>query len=186
MPDYFKGTGDDGYTGLLGDRRVPKSHTRPEAYGALDEASAALGFARALVSSETLQELLIEVQRDLYHIMAELAAEPEIAERFRVVDQARVNWLEAQIERFGAEVEIPKGFVLGGDTRSAAALDLARTVVRKAERAAVRLDIEIRGDRTEFENPHLFAYLNRLSSLCFVLALWEVQQSGGSPTPAKS
>jgi len=191
MPDYFGGTGDDGYTGLLGERRVPKSHPRPEAYGALDEASAALGLARALVGTEQIQEVLIEAQRDLYHIMSEVAAEPELAERFRVVDRARVDWLEAQIERFGAEVVMPKEFVLGGDTSSAAALDLARTVVRRAERAAVRLDLEAREhgpaeSRTEFENPHLFAYLNRLSSLCFVLALWEVQHQGdGSPTLAK-
>jgi len=186
MPDYFKGTGDDGYTGLLGDRRVPKSHTRPEAYGALDEASAALGLARAQVSSEKVQEVLIEVQRDLYHIMSELAAEAGIAEQFRVINQARVDWLEAQIEHFGTDVVKPKGFVLGGDTSSAAALDLARTVVRRAERAAVRMDLEIREERTEFENPSLFAYLNRLSSLCFVLALREVQHGGRSPTLAKS
>ena len=192
MPDYFGGTGDDGYTGLLGDRRVPKSHPRPEAYGALDEASAALGVARALVRSEQVQKVLIETQRDLYHIMSEVAAEPEIAERFRVVDRRRVDWLETQIERFGSEVVMPKEFVLGGDTSSAAALDFARTVVRRAERAAIRLDLEARAEisaepRTDFENPHLFAYLNRLSSLCFVLALWEVQNRGdGSPTLAKS
>ncbi|MFQ5922450.1 MAG: cob(I)yrinic acid a,c-diamide adenosyltransferase [Anaerolineales bacterium] len=191
MPDYLGGTGDDGYTGLLGDRRVPKSHPRSEANGALDEASAALGLARALVSSKQIQEVLIEAQRDLYHIMSEVAAEPEIAKRFRVVDQARVDWLEAQIENFGSEVVIPKEFVLGGDTSSAAALDFARTVVRRAERAAVRLDLETRADgpaesRTDFENPHLFVYLNRLSFLCFVLALWEVQHQGdGSPTLAK-
>jgi cob(I)alamin adenosyltransferase len=131
---------------------------------------------------------LIEAQRDLYHIMSEVAAEPEIAERFRVVDRERVDWLEAQIERFGAEVEMPKEFVLGGDTGLAAALDFARAVVRRAERAVVRLELETRAEPppTEFENPHLFAYLNRLSSLCFVLALWEVQHRGdASPTLAK-
>lgn len=191
MPDYFGGTGDDGYTGLLGDRRVPKSDPRPEAYGALDEASAALGLARAQTTFEDVQRVLIEAQRDLYHIMSEVAAEPEIAERFRVVDRERVDWLEAQIERFGAEVEMPKEFVLGGDNGSSAALDYARTVVRRAERAVVRLEFEARAEQpseppTEFENPHLFAYLNRLSSLCFVLALWEVQLRGNaSPTLAK-
>ena len=82
---------------------------------------------------------------------------------------------------------MPKEFVLGGDTGPAAALDFARTVVRRAERAVVRLEFEARAEReAEFENPHLFAYLNRLSSLCFVLALWEVQHWGdGSPTLAK-
>ena len=191
MPDYFGGTGDDGYTGLLGDRRVPKSDPRPEAYGALDEASAALGLARAQTTSEDVQRVLIEAQRDLYHIMSEVAAEPEIAARFRVVDRERVDWLEAQIERFGAEVEMPKEFVLGGDSVSSAALDYARTVVRRAERTVVRLELEARAEHpseppAEFENPHLFAYLNRLSSLCFVLALWEVQHRGdASPTLAK-
>ena len=189
MPDYFGGTGDDGYTGLLGDRRAPKSDPRPEAYGAVDEASAAIGLARAQSTSEDVQEVLIEVQRDLYHIMSEVAAEPEIAERFRVVSQERVDWLERQIERFGAEVEMPKEFVLGGDTGPAAAFDFARTVVRRAERAVVRLEFEVRQEHSSeegFENPHLFAYLNRLSSLCFVLALWEVQNGGdGSPTLAK-
>ncbi len=191
MPGYFGGTGDDGYTGLLGDRRVPKSDPRPEAYGALDEASAALGLARAQITSEDVQSVLIEAQRDLYHIMSEVAAEPEIAERFRVIDRERVDWLEAQIESFGADVEMPKEFVLGGDTGPAAALDYARTVVRRSERAVVRLELKAREEdstepRTEFENPHLFAYLNRLSSLCFVLTLWEVQHQGdASPTLAK-
>jgi len=188
MPDYFGGTGDDGYTGLLGDSRVPKSGPRPEAYGALDEASAALGVARAQTTSEDIQSVLIQAQRDLYHIMSEVAAEPEVAERFRVVDRERVDWLETQVERFGAEVEMPKEFVLGGDTGSSAALDYARTVVRRAERATIRLEFDARAeDRPgEFENPHLFAYLNRLSSLCFVLALWEVQHPGNaSPTLAK-
>jgi len=189
MPDYFGGTGDDGYTGLLGDRRVPKSDPRPEAYGAVDEASAAIGLARAQSTSEDVQGVLIEVQRDLYHIMSEVAAEPEIAERFRIVSRERVDWLEREIERFGTEVEMPKEFVLGGDTRPAAALDFARTVVRRAERAVVRLEFEVGQEHPSeegFENPHLFAYLNRLSSLCFVLALWEVQHEGdGSPTLAK-
>jgi len=191
MPEYFSGTGDDGFTGLLGGHRVPKSDLRPEAYGALDEASAAVGLARAQVTSDEVQNVLIETQRDLYHIMSEVAAEPEIAERFRVVDRARVDWLEAQIEHFGAQVELPKEFILGGDSGVAAALDYARTVVRRAERAVVRLDLEARVEdpanpRAQFDNPHLFAYLNRLSSLCFILTLWEVQHRGdGSPTLAK-
>jgi len=155
----------------------------------VDEASAALGLARAKSTSEDIQSVLIDAQRDLYHIMSEVAAEPEIAERFRIVDQGRVDWLERQIERFGADVEMPKEFVLGGDTDPAAALDFARTVVRRAERALVRLEFEARPEHPSeegFENPHLFAYLNRLSSLCFVLALWEVQLGGsGSPTLAK-
>ena len=191
MSDYFGGTGDDGSTGILGGGRVPKSDSRPEAYGSLDEASAALGLARARTDSIEIQAVLLESQRDLYHIMSEVAAAPEVAERFRTVDQARVDWLEFQIDRFGAELDLPKEFVVSGDTAPSAALDFARTVVRRAEREVVRLHLgteEANSDEAlaEPENPHLIAYLNRLSSLCFVLALWEVQHhAGGTPTLAK-
>ena len=131
--------------------------------------------------SEAIRSTLVEVQRDLYHIMAEVAAEPEVAAKFRVLDRERVDWLEAQLDQFGNDVEMPKEFVVGGDTPSAASLDLARTIVRRAERAVVRLELETREaeSRSEPANPHIIPYLNRLSSLCFVLALWEVQHHGG-------
>lgn len=181
MPTYFSGTGDDGTTALLGDQRVPKFHPRPTAYGALDEASAALGLARSMASGPRTREVLIEVQRDLYQIMAEVAATPEVAERFRQLGPERVAWIEAEVNRVGSEVSMPRGFVIGGDTPAGAALDLARTIVRRAEREVVSL-----AHSGEIRNPPLLAYLNRLSSLCFVLALWENQRAGvGSPTLAK-
>ncbi len=181
MPDYFSGTGDDGNTGLLGDQRVPKFHPRPAAYGALDEAAAALGLARALAGVQQTQQLIIEVQRDLYHIMAEVAATPKQAHRFRELGAERVAWLESELKRLGDQISMPKGFVVGGDSAPGAALDLARTIVRRAERAIVEL-----AHAGELTNPPLLAYLNRLSSLCFVLALWENQRAGVvSPTLAK-
>jgi cob(I)alamin adenosyltransferase len=173
MPDYFTGRGDDGSTSLLGEERVPKDSPRPTAYGAVDEASAALGLARAMTAAASVAEVTAGVQRDLYRLMAELAATPENAEKFRSIDAARVEWLEAQVSRFGDEIDMPSEFVIGGDSKTGAAFDVARTVVRRAERLVAGL---IRSG--DVENRELLRYLNRLSSLCFVLLLWENQAAG--------
>jgi cob(I)alamin adenosyltransferase len=181
MKTFYTGKGDDGTTGLLGDERVSKDHPRPRAFGTVDEASAALGLAKSLSESELLKERLETVQRDLYHMMAELAATAENAARFRVIDALRVEWLEKQISDLTEEVEIPKEFVLPGGNPAGAALDLARTVVRRAERVVVELNSVI-----ALGNPFLVQYLNRLSSLCFLLALNENQTDGtGGPTLAR-
>jgi cob(I)alamin adenosyltransferase len=182
MPRYFTRKGDDGFTGLIGGDRVPKYHLRPRTYGALDEASAALGFARALAVSDETKRILIEVQRDLYKIMVEVASTQDKAADIRSLDPERLTWLETQIEALGAEIEMPSGFVLPGDTLSGGALDLARTVVRRGERYIAQL---VHND--ELDNPQILPYLNRLSSLCFILALWENAQAGiDSPTMAKT
>ncbi len=173
MPSFFSGKGDDGYTGLLGEGRVPKHHPLPDAYGILDEASAALGLARAFCESQQAAQALRQAQRDLYQIMAELAAEPAGREPFRLLDPTRVVWLEEQIALLGEAMEMPEGFVLGGDSRAGACLDLARTIVRRAERAMAALLHD-----GQIERPHLLAYVNRLSSLCFVLALHEDRLAG--------
>lgn len=181
MSDYFTGRGDDGSTSLLGDERVRKDSPRPAAYGAVDEATAVLGMARASTDSETVANVTMTIQRDLYGLMAELAATPENAGTFRTIDEERVNWLESQLSAFGDEIEMPKEFVVGGDSVTGAHFDLARTVVRRAERAVTGLIFS--GD---VENRHLLRYLNRLSSFCFVLALWENQRAGVSrPSLAK-
>ena len=173
---FYTAKGDDGTTGLLGEGRVPKYHARMEALGALDEASAALGLARTQVQAAETAPILIEVQRDLYKFMAEVAATPANAERFRAIDKARVRWLEEQTEAISGRVQVPKEFILPGDTPGGAALSLARAIVRRAERRVVVLF-----DEGEVTNPDLQRYLNRLSSLCFVLELLE-NQSAGRPT----
>lgn len=178
---FYTAKGDDGTTGLLGEGRVPKYHIRMEAVGALDEASAALGLARAQCGAPQTAPILIEVQRDLYKLMAEVAATPENAERFHFIDSARVNWLEKQTDELSAIVEMPKQFILPGDTLGGAALSLARAVVRRAERRVVSLF-----DEEEVVNADLQRYLNRLSSLCFVLELLENQNAGKKTTLAKS
>lgn len=178
---FYTAKGDDGTTGLLGEGRVPKYHARMEAVGALDEASAALGLARAQCSAPQTSSILIEVQRDLYKLMAEVAATPENAPRFHFINTERVKWLEKQTDELSAVVEMPKQFILPGDTLGGAALSLARAIVRRAERRVVSLF-----DDEEVVNADLQRYLNRLSSLCFVLELLENQHAGKKTTLAKS
>jgi cob(I)alamin adenosyltransferase len=179
MPLYT-GTGDDGTTGLLGEDRVSKDHPRIEALGALDEASAALGLARASCQASQTAPILREAQRDLYKLMAEVAATPENADKFKGIDASRVRWLEEQADAIHKLVSLPKEFILPGDTPSGAALSLARAVVRRAERRVTELyTLE------ELSNPELLRYINRLSSLCFVLELLENQMAGKPTSLAK-
>jgi cob(I)alamin adenosyltransferase len=180
MSPFYTRTGDDGSTGLLGEGRLPKYHPRIEALGALDEASAALGLARALCQVPQTKPILVDVQRDLYALMAEVAATPENAERFRTISLLRIQWLESQTDSLSATAPIPAEFILPGDSLSGAALALARTIVRRAERRLVELL-----DSGEIQNPILLQYLNRLSSLCFALELLENQTAGHDTTMAK-
>ncbi len=171
MKRVYSGTGDDGYTSLLGEDRVPKYHPQTEAYGTVDEASAFLGLARAWTNSEDIASIIKDIQLDLSHAMAELAALPRHKEKFQRLDQERVKWLEEQIKEFSRTVQISKEFVVFGDSKSGAAFNVARTVVRRAERLVAKLHIE-----SETEYGAILQYLNRLSSLCFVLSLWETQK----------
>lgn len=180
MPFYTR-TGDDGYTGLLGEGRLPKYDLTMEGIGTLDEANAALGLARSVCRAPGAAAILLRAQRDLYGMMAEVAATPENADKFRSVDDGRVVWLEEQLDTLDKTVSIPKNFIVPGDSLPAAALDMARTVVRRAERRVAELLHE-----GTVSNPLLLKYLNRLSTLIFVLELQENQQAGvNSPTLAK-
>jgi cob(I)alamin adenosyltransferase len=182
MTRFFTGKGDDGYTGLLGEGRIPKYHPKTEAVGTVDEATAAFGIARSVCHSPELPELILSIQRDLYGLMAELSATPENAARFRVINADRVSWLEEQTDAISQTIDIPNDFVLPGDSQGGAAFALTRTIVRRAERRVAELlhtDV--------IENAELLKYLNRLSSLCFVLELVENKTSGKlQPTLAKN
>jgi cob(I)alamin adenosyltransferase len=147
-----------------------------EALGALDEASAALGMARAQVQAGQAGPIILQAQRDLYKLMAEVAATPDNAERFRAIDEARVSWLEQQADALSKTIPMTKEFIVPGDSPGGAALSWARAVVRRAERRVVELF-----DSGEIKNEHLQRYLNRLSSLCFVLELGE-NRAAGKPT----
>lgn len=177
---FYTRTGDDGTTGLLGEGRVSKTHPRIEALGALDESTAALGWARAQARHPGSREVLLEAQRDLYNLMAEVSATPANAGKFRAIKAARVAWLEAQIDALGSTVRMPREFIIPGDSPAGAALSLARAVIRRAERRVVEL-----AGLKEIANPELGRYLNRLSSLCFVLELVENAAAGRDTTLAK-
>ena len=168
-------------TSLLGEGRVAKYHARIEAVGTLDEATAALGLARAQCLDPRSGPILIEAQRDLYKLMAEVASSPDNAQKFNFIDAARVKWLEEQTDKLSESIEMPKEFILPGDSLSGAALSLARAIIRRAERRVVELY-----DEQELVNADLQRYLNRLSSLCFVLELVENKAAGHRTTLAKS
>lgn len=182
MAQFFTRKGDDGFSGLLGEGRVLKSDPRLEALGAVEEATAALGMARAQSQTPEIAQAILSVQRHLYQLMAELAATRENAIVFRSIGSEQVEWLEKQTEGIVTHTPLPGGFIIPGDNLSGAALDLARTVVRRAERRVVALI-----ERDELENMELVRYLNRLSSLIFVMELHEIHSAGkDAPTLAKS
>jgi len=181
MPKFYTAAGDNGHTGLLTEGRVPKNDPIIEALGAIDEANAALGLARSSCQSSLCKNTILTAQGDLYHAMAEISASPDNAARFRKVDAGRVTWLEEQIDTLSAKVQIPKEFIVPGDSIAGAALDLARTVIRRAERHVTGL-----AHSGVVDNRELLRYLNRLSSLCYVLELYENQLAGMvSPTLAR-
>ena len=177
---FYTRRGDDGYTDLLGGPRVPKYDTRPEALGALDEASAALGLARASAQREETRLALLHAQRDLYLLMADIATIEGKHAGVARLTTAHVTALEALIAEFTSKVSIPKQFVAPGDTLSGATLDVARTVVRRAERVVSRLAHE-----DALPSSDGLVYLNRLSSMLFGLARFEDAATGVGPTLAK-
>src|SRR5688572_14847884 len=175
MSPFYTRNGDEGSTGLLGEGRVPKFDIRIETLGAVDEATAALGIARSAVRAPQSAILILEAQRDLYKLMAEVGATPENAATFRSIDETRVAWLEEQTDALSKTVPVPREFIIPGENPASAAVSFARTLVRRAERRVTELY-----HHGGLENPHLLAYLNRLSSLCFVLELLENQHAGQS------
>ena len=181
MSPFYTRTGDEGTTGLLGEGRVPKFDDRIEALGAVDEATAAMGLARSSAQAPQTAPLLLEAQRDLYKLMAEVGATPENAEKFRSIDEARVRWLEEQTDSLEQTTEMPREFIVPGDVPASAALALARTIVRRAERRVVALF-----QAGKLENSDLLAYLNRLSSLLFMLELVENAYAGQKSNLART
>ncbi len=160
----YTARGDQGATDLLGER-VTKDDPRIELLGELDETTSSIGFGRSLASWGNANELLLTVQRDLYAIMAELAFTDTTRPDTLLFSAERVDWLEQRIAAVQDSIELPREFVIAGETTSGAALDVARTVVRRAERKAVALaQIGVIG------NGEIIRYLNRLSSLLFMLA----------------
>lgn len=169
----FTGRGDDGTSGILGEGRFPKSDFRFEVVGSLDEASAALGLARAHCRVKEISKVILDVQRDLYWMMAELAADNENAHHFKKIDSKKIAWLEGLAHHYSSQAPVTKDFIVPGDSVESAALDVARTMVRKAERRVVAFS-----EQGGTSNSDLVRYLNRLSSLLYTLELVVIHTSG--------
>jgi cob(I)alamin adenosyltransferase len=174
------GTGDDGTTGLLGGGRAAKDDSRIEAFGTVDEASSALGLARALTSHARVSSMCEELQRGLYSIGAELGTNPDAGKTFVTTGASEVERLEQLIAELEGEVKMPDGFILPGATPASGALDLARAITRRAERRCVTLE-----RAGGLPNPDLRRWLNRLSLLLFVLGRYEEGLAGRRARPAK-
>ena len=180
MSRIYTRTGDDGTTGLLFGGRVAKDHPAPTACGDVDEAQAAIGLARAVAGSgdanAELGGLLVRLERDLWVLMAELATaaenRPKLVAGRTLVTAEMVSALEPLIDDVTGRFPAPREFVLPGQTPLSAALDLARAVVRRAERSALA---------AAAAGSHVVPYLNRLSDLLWALARWQE----GEPLPAR-
>jgi cob(I)alamin adenosyltransferase len=191
------GRGDDGTTGLLfGGVRVGKDDPRTEAYGTIDEAVAALGIARAELNLKEqygtlppalagVGELILRFQRELFVAAAELATNPDAWGRLEDgrtrVSQAMVEGVDSALAEVEASIEMPREFVVPGETRTSAAIELARTILRRAERRSVAL-----GHEGLIPGPHLLPYLNRLADLLWVLARAAEAGESRSATPANN
>ncbi len=161
--------GDDGTTSLWYGGRVDKDDARTEAYGSLDEATSALGLARALADDPRLAADLLHLQRDLFVAGAELATAPEARGRLEGgvsrLEADMVSWLEQAIDHYMGQVDLPPKFVIPGGTQLSAQLDVARAVLRRAERRIVALDrAQDLGDSVVLE------FVNRTSDLLFAMA----------------
>ena len=169
-------TGDTGETGLFGGTRVPKDNVRVDAYGTVDELNATIGWAVAQVSDAEIRGRLALLQHDLFSLGSNLAT-PPVQERGKKpklppMPTQRVEEMEAWIDAADTELPALRAFVLPGGCPGAAALHVARTVCRRAERAVVRLS------GTKGSEAELLAYLNRLSDLLFTLARLENHRNG--------
>lgn len=162
-------TGDAGETGLLYGGRVSKADPRTEAFGTIDEAISAIGAARALIKDRTRHAIVLRVQSELFTVGAELATDPSeyatLEQHFLIVTAEFTSRVEQEIADLERRVPLPDAFVIPGGTPPAAALDVARTVVRRAERRIIAMQ-----QRGYTVKPELLRYVNRLSDLLFMLA----------------
>jgi cob(I)alamin adenosyltransferase len=159
--------GDRGYSDLIDQQEIPKDDLRFDVLGTLDEASAALGLARALSTAPEGKTLVLQVQQDLCWMMSELASQSPTPDR-RYITAEHTARLEERMRAAEAQVPRPTTFVAAGDSLSGAAMQLARTIVRRAERLVVQLDRE-----GQLHNPEIVAYLNHLSAYLYALARYE-------------
>ena len=183
MKIYTK-KGDDGTTGLLYGGRVHKDHIRTEVYGTLDETVSALGVARAGGLVERIEEIVVRVQREMFVAGAELATgegkEDRLKEGVSKVTPEMTARAEADIDALLEEHPLPQEFLLPGETLGSAGLDLARSIVRRAERLAVAMERD-----SLIKDPEVLRYLNRVSDLLYACARYEEAARGRSAKPSR-
>ncbi|MEW6156331.1 MAG: cob(I)yrinic acid a,c-diamide adenosyltransferase [Verrucomicrobiota bacterium] len=170
-------TGDDGTTALLYGRRVSKSHPRVEACGTVDELNAALGLARAMSKHEATSQDLLPIQKELVGLMGELATEIDDLSRyardgFPILNADATSRLDAWAKRLEQQLPPARDWVMPGGSQASAALDLARTICRRAERQICALC-----ETGQVRNHEIRVYLNRLSDLLWLLARWADQNT---------
>ncbi len=170
----FSKKGDQGETSLLGGQRIPKYDLRPETYGTLDEASSALGVARAMTDREEIGAILLSVQKDLLVLGAELSALPDVYGKLtRTITDEDIARLEKWIDELQEDVPLKNEFIYPGGTVVSSQIDVGRTVVRRAERWAARMKSE-----GMIPNERINRYLNRLADMLFTLARYEEGKAG--------
>jgi len=170
--NWYSGRGYDGKTELIGGKRVPKFDLRPEAIGQVDELQAVLGLCRAGPLSQKAKDIVLDIERQLYNLMAELAFPSASGRTAHQITADHVTWLETQTDELGQSIPAFTDFVVPGDSQASALINLARTVARRAERAVVHL---LHG---ESASGFAAQYLNRLSSLLFVMVCYEDMVAG--------
>jgi cob(I)alamin adenosyltransferase len=172
------GAGDKGTTALLFGRRVSKASPQPEAYGTVDELNSTLGLAKSLCRQEYSRGIIDDIQKDLGTVAAELATEPErhdeLGKHSWIVSDEMVHKVEGYIEDIEHKVTMPTKFIIPGATTGAAAIDMARAIVRRAERRVVGLM-----ETGDLQNQNVAAYLNRVSDALFALARFEETGTAG-------
>lgn len=168
----FSTRGDGGETSLLGGQRVPKYDPRPETYGVLDEASSALGVARATTNNQKIKDIILSVQKDLLIMGAELSSVPEDIQKLtRRIGKEDVKRLEEIIDELQKNIALKNEFIYPGETPVSAEIDVGRTIIRRAERKAASLKNE-----GLLRSAEINRYLNRLADMLFVLARYEEQK----------
>ncbi len=177
--------GDDGTTGLLYGGRVGKDDRRTEVYGTLDETVSALGIARAAGLVERVETIVVRIQREMFVAGAQLATseenQPKLTEGVSKVTSEMTEQAERDIDALLDEHPLPQEFVLPGETPGSAGLDLARSIVRRAERQAVAMN---RGGLVP--DPEILRFLNRVSDLLFALARYEEASRGLRAAPSRT
>ena len=197
MAKVTTGTGDTGYTGLLGEQRVPKYDPRPDTFGTVDEATSALGLARAMTSDPKVKEIIYQIQQELYMLMGELATTPENYEKMGLsMTIEHVQHLEQVEEHLKREVEIPNKFIIPGDTPVGAALDdpgqqrlnpgLGRVEALDGRREALVDGVLVHRDAHQIaENVIVFLRFHRASYAPTAIRRRGVSSSSSSPFPAR-